>query len=583
MKRSLIIDGQILQTNAWYRGMGKYVLQVLDELSRNYAGQIDIGLLLNDRILCDKTRFETLRYLYPNIKLIHADLPLPKSTKREETEPYKKQLNQCIEKQFPGTEKFYLLTALFLFDFFTEYPDGCHKLVLFYDLTPLLFWHDLGGYFPEELYMQRFNRVFEAEHIFAISETTRQDLLKVFGLNPTLVSNINGGFIKIADKTSRPKDFTVPAKFILFPTGDLPHKNNALTVKAFNEYCLKHKGKLKLLITSHFSDKSKEYLQSLSDHIIFTGNVSDNELEWLYENADAIIFSSKYEGLGMPILDAIANRKPIITSKIPVFEEMSKSAFYYFNPEDSEELERQIEQALLKRKFEDKRKHYNEVMDKYTWAKTTEKIYAYITQEVENKSLESNNAKLSRKKPRLAVCALHPGIKGPIEQLSEQLYFSLKNDFQVDYYFDSNGQNFRDFGRPTFLNLTDCKVLDITQLDLSSYQKYEVVVYILDELAIPSRVAQRAIVLPGIIIKGDLQGLDKQGQLMEQLILNSSDCIYVYQEAEFSEYQNIASYISVKMNELHEHPSPAIRILKKGGSKRRILNQLRNLPLKNEK
>jgi len=572
MKRSLIVDGQILQTGAWHRGMGKYILQVLDELSRNFSQKTNIALLLNDRLPCDESRFETLQYLYPNIEIVHGNLPIPDKTQRKGEQRYKKQLNLCIDEHFPDTENFYLLTSLFLFDFYAEFPDNCHKLAMFYDLTPLLFWKDLGGYFPEGLYMERFSQLYDAEHIFAISETTRQDLLTTLGLNPERVTNINGGFTKIADKPNRPKGFTIPDKFILFPTGSLPHKNNQVTVKAFEQYCLKHKSNRKLLITSHFDDQVKRQLLALSKHIIFTENVSDNELEWLYENAEAVIFSSKYEGLGMPILDAIANKKPVIASQIPVFEEMSKRAFYFFDPESVDELESQIEQALSGDNFKSKLQHYPAIMDKYTWANTTQQLHSYVEHPIPNKV--SDNRKV---KPRIAVCSIHPGINDQIGRLSEQLYFSLRDNFQVEYYFDSNGQNFREIDRPTFLDSMDCKVFDISALGLTTYPKYAAVVYLLDAYAIPSRVAQRAVVLPGIVVSGNFSELDRQGKLLKQLILANPDYNYVYNAKGFKEYQDIVSCILSKVTHLREHPSPSVSILKKGGSKRSMINQLKKV------
>jgi len=542
--RSLIIDGQILQTDAWHRGMGKYILQVLDELNRNYSSKVNIALLLNDRLSMDQSRVETLHYLFPDIQIVHCDLPITdKDTKEKDSKHYKKLLDDRIDQLFPNTEKFFLLTSLFLFDFFAEFPTNCHKLLMFYDLTPLLFWKDLGGYFPEELYMKRFSKLYEADHIFSISETTRSDLLKVFGVDPVSVTNINGGFTKIAEVTNQPKGFSVPSKFVLFPTGNLPHKNNILTIKAFNQYCLKNGENIKLLVTSYFSDDTRQHLQSLSDNIIFTGNVSDNELEWLYENAEAVIFSSKYEGLGMPNLDAVANKKPIIASDIPVFKEMSKHAFYYFDPDDSDDLEHQLEEALSGSKFSSKLTHYEGILQRYTWTRTTKQLHDFI-EKADSKDFTITTSEPShRKKSKIAVCSIHPGIKNQIGQLSEQLYSSLKDNFNVDYFFDSNGLSFRELDRPTFLVQMNCRAFDINELNLTTYAKYDAVVYLVDNFALPSRLAQRAVVLPGIVISDSFEGLNQQAELLKQLILDKPSYNYKYSDNGFKEYQDIKKLI----------------------------------------
>jgi glycosyltransferase involved in cell wall biosynthesis len=578
VKRSFIIDGQILQTDAWYRGMGKYLLQVLNELNRKLPPDTEIALLFNDRLECDKVRFETMVFLYPNIPHIHCNLPVPsKYSRPRDTRDYKAQLSACINKAFPDSEKFFLLTSLFLFDFFAEFPSDCHKLLIFYDLTPLLFWRDLGGYFPPDLYMKRFRRLYEAEHIFSISETTRQDLLKIFGLDPQVVTNMNGGFTKIAEKTIKPRSFKVPDKYILLPTGELPHKNNDLAVKAFKQYCVKHDSQVKLLITSHFNEESKQRLLAMADNILFTDNVTDEELEWLYENAEVIVFASKYEGLGMPILDAVANEKPIVASKIPVFEEMSKEAFYYFDPENADDLMAAFEQALARIKFQNKARHYPEILQKYTWSNTTRQLKSYLLTNTAPDVAESNEDKPRLAKPHIAVVGLNPGIGGQIGRLSEPLYFSLSQRFKIDYYFDGNGQHFRDMDRPTFLDLMGCKVLDITQLSLNSYKKYDGVIYLLDKATIPSRVAQRAAVLPGMAIIGSFTGLDEQGELFEKVALSNQSYIYSRKETGFAAYQRLTESIFSKVTKQMIEPSPAVAVLKRGGSKRSIIKKLKAL------
>ncbi|MGH7238533.1 MAG: glycosyltransferase, partial [Candidatus Saccharimonadales bacterium] len=328
MKKNLIIDGQILQTDAWYRGMGKYTLRVIQGLDKETPDNLQVYVLFNTSIRSHAERFKIIKFLCPGVKQIHLSLPLAKGND-DEAKDYKSKLSSYIKEELKDGANFYLVTSLFFFDFLAEFPENCRKMLLFYDLTPLLFWRDLGGYFPPKLYMSRFQKLYEAERIFCISDTTRKDLLNTFGLDPGSIVNINGGFTKIAETTQKPISFHVPKKYILFPTGDLPHKNNEIAIKGFEQYCQETGEKTPLLITSHFKEESKKHLSYVSDKIIFTDNVLDEELEWLYENAESVLFASKYEGLGMPVLDAVANSKPIVASDIPVFKEMTSAAFYF--------------------------------------------------------------------------------------------------------------------------------------------------------------------------------------------------------------------------------------------------------------
>lgn len=569
--KNIIVDGQLLQTSAWHRGMGKYTVQVLQELDKNAPADSSISVMFNANLAHDSERYETLKYLCPNIQQLHYDLPLAGGSKHKIDE-YKSKLSAYIAADFDEGDNFFLETSLFLFDFFAEFPDNCHKLLLFYDLTPLIFWKDLGGYFPPELYMARFKQLLVADHIFAISETTRQDLLNIFGLDPETITNINGGFTKIAEKTRRPQAFTVPKTFTLLPTGDLPHKNNDVAVAGFEAYRLKHAKGAYLLVTSHFSEASKQRLQGLSDHIIFTDNVADEELGWLYEHAGSVLFASKYEGLGMPVLDAVANKKPVVTSNIPVFKEMSDHAFYYFDTADPGSLAKALAATSDKKSFESKLKHYAAVMEKYAWSSTAQDVRKAIDDT--NSLIKDQFAESTGQKRRIAVACLHPGIADQIGRLAEVLYQGFSEKGAVDYYFDANGTHYRDMDRPTFLDFFDCGVYDIAQLNIDAYRQYDAVVYLLDDKALPSRVAQRAFVLPGIVVAQDMP--DKTGVGMEfaNAIKDTNHMVSLKTAGSFEDRQRLLGQIQTGIEKILAAPNPQQVALRGRGSNRSIIKKL---------
>lgn len=574
MAKNIIFDGQLLQTNAWYRGMGKYTMQVMQELSLKASADVNLIVIFNDNLGNDQEKYETIKFLCPNLQQKHYRLPVPKG-KKVAAESYAKALNQKITRDFGEDDNYYFITSLFQFDFFAEFPASARKLVLFYDLTPLLFWRDLGGYFPPELYMERFQRLLESDHIFSISETTRQDLLKTFGLPPEKVTNINGGFTKIADSSKKPEGFKVPDRFILFPTGDLPHKNNEITIKGYEKYRADSDSPLPLLITSRFHDKSKERLLSVAKDIIFTGNVADEELEWLHENAEAVLFASKYEGLGMPVLDAFANQKPVIASRIPVFEEMSKKAFYYFEPEDYEGLAAAISEAASRKGFSEKQKQYPVILKKYTWSNTCEPITGYVTASQPAGSGRFSKRLSDKLKLRIAVACLHPGIGGQLGRSAESLHASLREKFQVDYYFDANGYHYREMERPTILDFMECTSFDIAKLTLRSYKKYDGVLYMIDKAALPSRVAQRSCVLPGMVLTDfERAKLDNQQEMLKGLILGNQYANRPFEGYSYPAIQELVRTLGEEIVKTRQDPGPAEIIIRKHGSNGSIIRRL---------
>jgi glycosyltransferase involved in cell wall biosynthesis len=493
--RHLIVDGQILQTTAWHRGMGKYTLQLLHEIDLLLSKDMQISIIFNDAIECDPKRFEVIKYLCPNVRQFNITLPLAKN-KPALSARYQANLSSFVSDTFSAFDNHYLITSLFTFDFYALFPSNTRQLLILYDLIPLHFWKELGGYFPPNLYMKRFAQIYEAEQIFTISETVRQDVLKTFGIEPGRVINIDGGFTKTSVEAQKPRSFEVPDRYILFPTGDLPHKNNEIAIRGFAKYNATTDHKHGLLITSSFNKDSKSRLAKLSGEVIFTGNVTDEELHWLYLNAAAVIFASKYEGLGIPILDAVANNKPVITSRIPVFEEMTGSAYYYFDPTNEESLAKAIEEALGARGFESKQKGYDSILAKYTWERTGLRFVEAL-----NRLGQATNSKASGKsiRSKVAIVCPHPGMNNSIGRLAESLHHGLSKKFEVDYFFDPNGLSIQQMERPTFLDYLDTPTFDISSLSRQRYRSYKAVAYLIDRGALGMRISQYAYVLPGLI------------------------------------------------------------------------------------
>ena len=81
------------------------------------------------------------------------------------------------------------------------------------------------------------------------------------------------------------------------------------------------------------------------NHIIHvTGD--DRVLSSLYRHAECFVFPSLYEGFGIPVLEAMACRCPIITGNESAIPEVASSAAEYFNPHEIESISRAMEKVL---------------------------------------------------------------------------------------------------------------------------------------------------------------------------------------------------------------------------------------------
>jgi glycosyltransferase involved in cell wall biosynthesis len=140
-----------------------------------------------------------------------------------------------------------------------------------------------------------------------------------------------------------------------------PHKNINRLKKAFtNLEC-----NTKLVIAGHTGLNK--------GGIVYTGYISDDELIALYSYSKKFIFPSLYEGFGLPILESLNYKRPVIASNIKAFKEFQSTNILFFNPLD----EGSIENAMLIDQIyseEDAQK----VLNRFSWEKTFKDLDIFL-------------------------------------------------------------------------------------------------------------------------------------------------------------------------------------------------------------
>lgn len=141
-------------------------------------------------------------------------------------------------------------------------------------------------------------------------------------------------------------------KYLLFVGNIKPHKNVRNALLAFREV---KEWNLKLIIVGKKDGfitgdqivfELIHEINRYGERVIFTGNIDDNELYAYYRNAFALIMPSFYEGFGIPIIEAMFFKIPILCSDIPVFREIGKEYVFYFDPNSVENIKKVIVEIL---------------------------------------------------------------------------------------------------------------------------------------------------------------------------------------------------------------------------------------------
>ena len=262
------------------------------------------------------------------------------------------------------------------------FPHGVEKCLVYYDAIPLLYYHRYKGAINYDNYMERHAELFEADKIFTISQTIADDLALYYGMkiDGKRVINIDGACIDGMFDEFKPLGKKLPEKYILLNTSNDIRKNNHTAVRAFAQ------------------------LRDLSDDIIFTDSISDAELAWLYRHAEVVFTTAEYEGLGLPVLEAVRMGKPVACSSLPVFREISEEAFYFFDPLDAQDVTLRLYQAIERKDWAEKQRHYKAIDQKYTWQRSAEIVHNALLNPLDSQEVERRLVK----KPRVAVLAPHP-------------------------------------------------------------------------------------------------------------------------------------------------------------------------------
>ncbi|MDD4148929.1 MAG: glycosyltransferase family 1 protein [Bacteroidales bacterium] len=88
--------------------------------------------------------------------------------------------------------------------------------------------------------------------------------------------------------------------------------------------------------------------ENLEEQILFPGIISEQEKTWYYRNCKAFLFPSLYEGFGLPVIEAMQNAVPVVTSDKTVMPEVGGGFTFIFKDFDENTIKTTIEKAILK-------------------------------------------------------------------------------------------------------------------------------------------------------------------------------------------------------------------------------------------
>lgn len=187
-----------------------------------------------------------------------------------------------------------------------------------------------------------------ARRIITASETSRADIVSVLGVSPERVIRIP--LAGSAPAGSAPADVTSARRLdtqLLAVGNRMPHKGFETLLEALARIDPERRPFL-VVTGSHGDDPLAPMVERLrlGDHVDLRGWLSGDELEQLYAESTALVFPTRFEGFGLPPLEAMSRGCPVIVSDLPVMHEVAGDAAVYADPADPDAIARAIRFVL---------------------------------------------------------------------------------------------------------------------------------------------------------------------------------------------------------------------------------------------
>lgn len=197
-----------------------------------------------------------------------------------------------------------------------------------------------------------------ANVIFAVSEYTKQDIIKVFNVNPEKIKVVYPGLdaeiynsnLGVQNLRNLRNELSLPPDFFLFLNTIEPRKNLENLLKAFELF----KGSEYLVIAGKSGWKNRKIFRLIEkskkrNKILVLGYVAEEHKPALIKMSKALVYPSFYEGFGFQPVEAMSLGVPVIASQVTALPEVVGNAGILVNPYNPQDLSFAMQQVVAEK------------------------------------------------------------------------------------------------------------------------------------------------------------------------------------------------------------------------------------------
>ena len=223
---------------------------------------------------------------------------------------------------------------------------GIKSVVTIHDL---IFMRCPGYYNPVDvaIYKWKFrNTCKQADRIIAISECTRRDIMELGEIDDSRINVVYQSCgtrfcqqVGEAQKAEVRSRYSLPQRYILF-VGTIEERKNALLAAQALPYL---SDEIHLVLVGRQTAYAKTIFSfarqnGLANRIHMLSGVPTSDLYAIYQQAECFVYPSRYEGFGIPVIEAIQSRLPVIACTGSCLEEAGGPDNVYVDPDEPQEM-----------------------------------------------------------------------------------------------------------------------------------------------------------------------------------------------------------------------------------------------------
>jgi glycosyltransferase involved in cell wall biosynthesis len=458
----IAIDMQCCQTEARSRGIGRYSLSFLKEVVKR-GKRHDFVFMLNYHYLGTSATLiseiekigklgNVLLYDYPSVqyewheRLLREQIAdLLRSDRIETCSPDIYHVSSLFEG-----ESVYGPSAAFI-----DLPKRpVVRSATIYDLIPALYPDKYLTHWPEAFWYRRTLAVVrQLDVALAISGTTKKDIERVLHLDPKKIVNISGAVDDCFRIMSASEAYAGAIwdrlnrehPYLLYIGGPDFRKNLYGMLEAFSLATRDFTTPYQLVIVY---DGQGEELRKLHERaselgiarrVVTTGYVSDEELVQLYNACTLLVFPSLYEGLGLPIIEAMRCGAPAIVSDNSSLAEIVSEPRYRFDAANPASIAEAMSRALTQPGELDRMRIYSrERGTRFTWEESA--LCALQAWEEAFETCRKSDTRAIARLPRIAMFTPLPPAKSGVADYSAEFLESLRDYASFDIFVEDVSQ-----------------------------------------------------------------------------------------------------------------------------------------------